>query len=149
MVERMALEAVRHQYVVSFAGFYGEFQNKTLVGIEEKVLKKTDLIPYLDMVTISKFDSRSRTPAYLKEHFTVVPINEKELHINESLLKQKLGLAFLSKNVSLSESLEIGDKIVLNAVLAKKFLMREKGGTPEKWAEYLAKNFLSRGRTEL
>ncbi|MGD2248738.1 MAG: hypothetical protein PVF58_10060 [Candidatus Methanofastidiosia archaeon] len=149
MVERMALEAVRHQYVVSFAGFYGEFKNKTLVGIEEKVLKKTDLIPYLDRVTISKFESQSRTPAYLREHFTVVPVNEREFSINTSLLKQKLGLAFLSENVSLSESLEIGDKIVLNAVLAKKFLMREKGGNPEKWAEYLTKNFLSKKRSEL
>lgn len=149
MVERVALEAVRHQYVVSFAGYYGEFKEQTLVGIEEQVLKKTDLIPYIDKVTISKFESRNRIPAYLREHFTVVPVNEKEHNITEPLLKQELGLAFLPKNISLSESLEIGEKIVLNAVIAKKFLMREKGGDPEKWVEYLLKNFLSSKKTEL
>ncbi|KYK34082.1 MAG: hypothetical protein HXS48_26465 [Theionarchaea archaeon] len=147
--ERVALEALRHQYVVSFAGVYGEFRGKTLVGIEEKVLKKTDLIPYIDKVTISGFEKQKRTPLFLKEHFTVVPVNEEELDIDESLLQQELGLAVLPEHVPAHEPLKVGDKIVLNAVLSKEFLMREKGGNPELWARNLLRNYLVKGKTEL
>jgi hypothetical protein len=145
MKERVALEAVRHQYVVSFAGFYGEFRGKLLVGIEKKVLEKTDLIPYIDRVTVSPFGQA--TPAFLKEYFTVVPINEAELHGDESLLQQGLGLAVLPE-LAVVKALKIGDRIVLNAVLAKKMLMREKGGDPELWAQYVLKSYL-KGKTAL
>lgn len=145
--ERVALEALRHQYIVSFAGVYGGFRGKTLVGIEENALKKTDLIPYVDQVTISKLEERN--PVFLKEHFTVVPINEGECDIDESLLRQELGLAVLPENVTIRETLEIGDKIVLNAVLSKKFLMQEKGGNPELWARDLLRNYLLKGKTDL
>ena len=138
MKERVALEAVRHQYVVSFAGVYGEFRGELLVGIERKVLEKTDLIPYIDKVTVSPFGQA--TPAFLKEYFTVVPINEAELHSDESLL-QGLGRAVLPE-LSMVNHLKIGDRIVLNAVLAKKMLMREKGGDPELWARYVLKSYL-------
>lgn len=149
MKERVALEALRHQYVVSFAGFYGEFQGKSLVGVEEKVLAKTDLVPYVDRVTISKLEKQSRVPAFLKEHFTVVPINEAEYNLKESLLQQELGFAVLPEKVSFHENLEIGDKIVLNAVLSRKFLMREKGGDPVVWARHLLRNYLLKGEPEL
>ena len=142
MKERVALEAVRHQYVVSFAGVYGEFRGELLVGIEKKVLEKTDLIPYIDKVTVSPFGQA--TPAFLKEYFTVVPINEAELHSDESLL-QGLGRAVLPE-LSVVNHLKIGDRIVLNAVLAKKMLMREKGGDPELWARYVLKSYL-KGKT--
>lgn len=139
MKERVALEAVRHQYVVSFAGFYGEFRGELLVGIEKKVLEKTDLIPYIDKVTVSPFGQA--TPAFLKAYFTVVPINEAEFYSDESLLQQGLGLAVLPE-LSVVKALKIGDRIVLNAVLAKKMLMREKGGDPELWAQYVLKSYL-------
>jgi hypothetical protein len=145
--ERVALEALRHQYVVSFAGVYGGFWGKSLVGIEEKVLKRTDLIPYIDKVTISKLEGR--TPLFLKEHFTVVPINEKECTIDESLLQQELGVAVLPGDVNFCERLEIGDKIVLNAVLSRRMLMREKGGEPEFWARNLLRTYLQKGKGEL
>lgn len=148
MKERVALEALRHQYVVSFAGFYGGFREELLVGIEEKALKKTDLIPYIDKVTISEF-GQARAPAFLKKHFTVVPINEAEFHIDESLLQQELGLAVLPETVGVPETLRIGDRIVLNAVLTKKMLMRKEGGDPDLWARDLLKNYLLKGKTEL
>jgi hypothetical protein len=147
--ERVALEAVRHQYVVSFAGFYGEFRGKPLVGIEENVLKKTDLIPYVHRVTISKLEGSNITPAFLKKHFTVVPLNEGEFDFDESLLQQNLGLCLLPSHITMHRKLEIGDRIVLNAVLSKTFLMREKGGDPDVWAQYLLKNYLERGKPEL
>jgi hypothetical protein len=143
--ERVALEALRHQYVVSFAGFYGEFQRRTLIGIEERTLKKTDLIPYIDKVIISRLEQH-RVPFLLKEHFTVVPIDEEELDVDESLLHQELGLAVLPENANLHEKLEIGDKIILNAVLSKKLLMCEEGGDPERWARNLLKDYLLKGK---
>ncbi len=147
--ERVALEALRHQYIVSFAGVYGGFRGKTLVGIEEQTLEKTDLIPYIDRVSISKLEEVNRAPAFLKNHFTVVPITEGELDVDESLLQQKLGLAVLPEHADVHEKLVVGDRIVLNAVLSKKFLMREKGGDPALWARNLLKNYLCKGETKL
>lgn len=145
--ERVVLEALRYQYVVSFAGFYGEFRGRLLVGIEEKALQKTDLIPYIDRVTISRLEER--TPLFLREHFTVVPVNEEECDIDDSVLQQELGIAVLPEDAVIRERLEIGDRIVLNAVLSKKFLMHEKGGNPESWATYLLRNYLTKRKTGL
>lgn len=125
--ERVALETLRHQYVVSFAGFYGGFRGMKLVGIEEDVLKKMDLVPYIDRITVSKFEEKNKMPAFLKEHLTVVPVSEEEFDIDESLLQQELGLAVLPDDVSICRKLEIGDRIVLNAVLSRKMLMWGKG----------------------
>lgn len=142
--ERVVLEAVRHQYVVSFAGVYDEFGGELLVGVEEKALEKTDLIPYIDKVTISRFGGRKRKriPSFLKEHYTVVPVDERKCDIDESLFQQELGMAVLPEKAQLPEEVKVGDKIVLNAVLSKRFLMREKGGNPELWATYLIQNYL-------
>ena len=147
--ERVALEALRHQYVVSFAGFYGEFRGKKLVGIEEGVLRKTDLIPYIDRIIVSRFEEQNKTPTFLKEHLTVVPISEEEFDIDESLLQQELGLAVLPEDVNVCRKLEIGDKIVLNAVLSRKMLMWEKGDDPELWVRNVLKNYLLKRKTEL
>jgi hypothetical protein len=146
--ERVALEALRNQYVVSFAGFCGEFRRGRLVGIEERTLQKTDLIPYIDKVIISKLEQH-RVPFFLKEYFTVVPITEEELDVDESLLQQELGLAVLPEKANLHEELEIGDKIILNAALSRKLLMREKGGDPERWARNLLRDYLLKGRTNV
>ncbi len=98
-----------------------------LVGIEEDVLKKMDLVPYIDRITVSKFEEKNKMPAFLKEHLTVVPVSEEEFDIDESLLQQELGLAVLPEDVNIYRKLEIGDKIVLNAVLSREMLMWEKG----------------------
>ena len=145
--ERMVLEALRHQYVVSFAGFHGEFQGRLLVGIEEKALQKTDLIPYIDRVTI--WGLEERTPLFLREHFTVVPINEEECDIDDSVLQQELGIAVLPEDAVIRGRLEIGDRIILNAVLSKKYMMHEKGGSPESWARNLLRNYLYKRRNGL
>lgn len=145
--ERVVLEALRHQYVVSFAGFYGEFQGRLLVGIEEKALQKTDLIPYIDRVTIWRLEER--TPLFLREHFTVVPVNEEECDIDDSVLQQELGIAVLPEDVLIQGGLEIGDRIILNAVLSKKCMMHEKGGSPESWARNFLRNYLAKRRTGL
>ncbi|MBU7017533.1 MAG: hypothetical protein HXS44_08490 [Theionarchaea archaeon] len=145
--ERVVLEALRHQYVVSFAGFYGEFQGRLLVGIEEKALQKTDLIPYIDRVTIWRLEER--TPLFLREHFTVVPINEEDCDIDDSVLQQELGIAVLPEDVLIQGRLEVGERIILNAVLSKKSLMDEKGGNPESWARNLLRNYLVRTKTGL
>ena len=145
--KRFIVEALRHQYVVSFAGFYGEFQDKSLVGVEKDALKETDLIPYIDIVTISKLEAR--TSLFSKEHFTVVPINEEECSIDESLLQQELGIAVLPEHSHQHEDLEIGERIILNAVLSKTFLMREKGGNPQLWAKNLLRTYLKKGKTEV
>ena len=65
-----------------------------------------------------------------------------------SLLQQELALAVLPETVAVPETLKIGDKIVLNAVLTKKMLMRKKGGDPALWARYVLKSYL-KGKTEL
>ncbi|KYK38920.1 MAG: hypothetical protein HXS46_12010 [Theionarchaea archaeon] len=140
--ERVVLEAVRHQYVVSFAGVYNEFGEELLVGVEEKALEKTDLIPYIDKVTIFRFGGRKRIPSFLKEHYTVVPVDENKCDIDESLFQQELGMAVLPEKAQLPEDVKVGDRIVLNAVLSKRFLMREKGGNPELWVTYLIQNHL-------
>ena len=139
--ERVILEALRHQYVVSFAGFYGEFRGKLLVGIEESALKKTDLIPYIDRVTISTFGEG--IPLFLKKHFTVVPLKEDQCSTEESLLQQELGIAVLPEDAAIGEHLNIGDRIILNAVLSKKFLMHGKGNM-EVWARNLLRDYVKR-----
>lgn len=111
------------------------------MGIEESALKKTDLIPYIDRVTISTFGEG--IPLFLKKHFTVVPLKEDQCSTEESLLQQELGIAVLPEDAAIGEHLNIGDRIILNAVLSKKFLMHGKGNM-EVWARNLLRDYVKR-----
>ena len=95
------------------------------VGLNETAIEEnTDLIPFHDTVTISKFGKKKAIPLYFKKLFTIVPIGKER---PDALSKSPNGEVVLPpeeptiiKKSKFMDPISKNEIVILNSVLSKR-----------------------------
>ncbi len=120
------VETVRHWYVAPIGGRSYDLEPGQVGLNRDALADNTDLVPFTDKVLISKLDEDNSWPLFMRRPFEVVALDKRSL---DALSKSSNGEVVLpmedkKQTTKISESLFVGEFVILNGVLSQRYPRR-------------------------
>jgi hypothetical protein len=134
---------MRNTYITLFGGRSSELDSNQ-AGINKYNLRKTNLSPHVDKVSIKKLEGEKIVPLFERRWFEIVPLDRTRPN---AFSKSPHGEIVLPEDINLLKRhnyyyIREGEPLILNNVLSKVL------NDPEEWSKLLLANFLLKKKSQ-